>query len=168
MVAKRMIRLIIYAIEILAMYVLQSTSFMPEIGGARPLLLVCAAMTIAVFEGDVSGMAAGIGAGLLMDMGGTDVLGIYALILGVLGYALGAMTMELFRANLLVVLSTMAVIVPLVCVLEWLIFFVVPGYEGAAYVMQTHCVPKMLYTFAITPLFYWVNRFFALRLSEAV
>lgn len=167
MAAKRMVRFIIYSIELIVMYILQSTSFIPAIGGARPLLLVCAAMTIALFEGDITGMAAGIFAGLLIDMAGTDILGIHGLILGVLGYVLGTMTMELFRENLLVTMVSMVIIIPVVCVLEWLIFYVLPGYDGAGYVMQVHYLPKMLYTLVISPLFYWINRFFAMRLSEA-
>lgn len=158
MLLRKMIRWILYAIELLLLYILQTTAVVPAVYGVRPLLLIGAAMSIALFEGDMPGLAVGVAAGLLMDMGGAEILGVHALMLGVAGYVLGSMTMELFKANLPVLLLAMAVIVPMVGVLEWLIFFVLPGYPEAAYAMQTHYVPQMLYTFAMTPLFYLVHR----------
>ena len=168
MTASRIIRISIYAVELLLLYVLETTrGLIPEFSGTRPLLLVCAAMMIALFEGDVTGMCFGIAAGLLIDMGGSDILGFHALILGLLGYAIGSMTMELFKTNLLVAMLSMMVIIPAVCLLEWLFGYVLAGYNGAAYVLKTHYMPKMLSTYFVTPLFYAVNRFFAMRLSEA-
>ena len=103
MSGNRIVRIVIYAIELLLLYVLQTTrGLVPEFSGTRPLMLVCAAMMIALFEGDVTGLIFGIAAGLLIDMGGADVLGFHALLLGLLGYAVGTMTMELFKTNLLV------------------------------------------------------------------
>ena len=108
MTASRIIRISIYAVELLLLYVLETTrGLIPEFSGTRPLLLVCAAMMIALFEGDVTGMCFGIAAGLLIDMGGSDILGFHALILGLLGYAIGSMTMELFKTNLLVAMLSM-------------------------------------------------------------
>ena len=168
MSAKRVLRLIVYVVELLLLYVLETTvGLVPAVNGVRPLLLVCAAMMIAMFEGDVTGMLVGIAAGLLMDMGGSDILGFHGLILGLLGFAIGSMTMELFRTNLLVAVIAMTAIVPLVCLAQWLFCFVLPGYHGAVYVLRTHYLPKMLYTYLMTPIFYAINRFFALRLSEA-
>lgn len=167
MSGNRLIRIIIYTIELLLLYVLQSTSVLPEIGGARPLVLVSAAMMIAMFEGDLTGMAIGIAAGLLIDLAGADILGFHGLILGLCGYALGAMTMELFKTNLLVAMLAMLAVVPVVCLLEWVVFFILPGYAGADYVFRIHVLPKMIYTYATVPVLYAVNRFFALRLSEA-
>ncbi|MBQ9082857.1 MAG: rod shape-determining protein MreD [Clostridia bacterium] len=148
----------IYGIELLMLYILQTTAVMPAVCGVRPLLLIGAAMSIALSEGEIPGLAVGIGAGLLMDLAGAEILGIHALILGVACYVLGSMTTELFKANLPVLLLAMAVVVPLNSMLEWLIFFVLPGYPGAVYALQTHYAPQMLYTFALTPLFYVLNR----------
>ena len=86
MSGNRIVRIVIYAIELLLLYVLQTTrGLVPEFSGTRPLMLVCAAMMIALFEGDVTGLIFGIAAGLLIDMGGADVLGFHALLLGLLG-----------------------------------------------------------------------------------
>ena len=161
-----MVRLVIYSIELLLLYVLQSTSFLPMYDGVRPLVLVCAAMTIALFEGDITGLIFGIAAGLLIDMGGADVLGFHALVLGVCGYVLGAMTMELFKTNLLVAMLAMLPVVALVCGLEWVFCYWLQGYSGAVYVLQVHYLPKAIYTYAVVPIAYVVNRFFAMRLSE--
>ena len=161
-----MVRVIVYSIELLVLYVLQSTSFLPAFDGARPLLLVCAAMMIALFEGDVTGMVFGVAAGLLIDMGGDEVLGFHALLLGVCGYVLGSMTMELFRTNLLVAMLAALPVCALVCGLEWVFCYWLQGYNGAVYVLQTHYLPKAVYTYVLVPIAYAMNRFFALRLSE--
>ena len=78
MSGNRIVRIVIYTIELLLLYVLQTTrGLVPEFSGTRPLMLVCAAMMIALFEGDVTGLIFGIAAGLLIDMGGADVLKSY-------------------------------------------------------------------------------------------
>lgn len=156
-------------VELLVIYVLQMTpGLVPEIGGGRPVLLIPAALTIAMFEGDIGGMVAGIVAGLLIDMGGTDLLGFHGVLLAVLCFAVGALTMKTFRTNLLVSLLAAFAAIPLVLALQWLFFFVLPGYDGAVYVFVSSILPKMLYTFAVTPIFYGFNRVVALRLSEAL
>lgn len=120
-----------------------------------------------MFEGDVGGMVVGIAAGLLIDMGGSDLLGFHAILLAVLCFVIGSMTMQIFRTNLLVALLSSLVAVPLVIVLQWVFFYIVPGYGDVQYVFMTSILPKMIYTFAVTPLFYLFNRVIALRLSDA-
>lgn len=168
MSTRRVFRWILYFLELVVFYVLQTTpGIIPAVSGARPVLLIPIAITIAMFEGDVGGMVIGIVAGLLIDMGGSDILGFHAIVLAILCFVLGSMTMQIFRTNLLVALLSALVAVPLVTVLQWVFFYILPGYGDAQYVFMTSILPKMVYTFAVTPLFYLFNRVIALRLSEA-
>lgn len=168
MQTRRIFRWILYFLELIVFYVLQTTpGIIPAIAGARPLLLIPAALTIAMFEGDVGGMVIGIAAGLLIDMGGGDLLGFHAILLAILCFVLGSMTMQIFRTNLLVALLAALAAVPVVTLLQWVFFYILPGYGDLQYVFVTAIVPKMIYTFAVTPLFYLFNRVIALRLSEA-
>ncbi|HCB90399.1 MAG TPA: rod shape-determining protein MreD, partial [Ruminococcaceae bacterium] len=49
-----------YSIEILVLFVLQETpGLIPEIGGARPVMLIPAAVCIAMFESETPAMAFG-------------------------------------------------------------------------------------------------------------
>ena len=168
MSGRRVFRWILYFLELVAVYVLQTTpGIIPAVSGARPVLLIPAALTIAMFEGDIGGMAVGIAAGLLIDMGGSDILGFHAIVLAILCFVLGSMTMQIFRTNLLVALLAAVVAVPVVIVLQWVFFYILPGYGDLQYVFMGSILPKMVYTFAVTPLFYLFNRVIALRLSEA-
>ena len=168
MSVRRVFRWILYFLELVAVYVLQTTpGIIPAVSGARPVLLIPAALTIAMFEGDIGGMAVGIAAGLLIDMGGSDILGFHAIVLAILCFVLGSMTMQIFRTNLLVALLAAVVAVPVVIVLQWVFFYILPGYGDLQYVFMGSILPKMVYTFAVMPLFYLFNRVIALRLSEA-
>lgn len=168
MSVRRVFRWILYFLELVAVYVLQTTpGIIPAVSGARPVLLIPAALTIAMFEGDIGGMTVGIAAGLLIDMGGSDILGFHAIVLAILCFVLGSMTMQIFRTNLLVALLAAFVAVPVVIVLQWVFFYILPGYGDLQYVFLGSILPKMVYTFAVTPLFYLFNRVIALRLSEA-
>ena len=167
MASNRMIRWIFYGIEFILRYMLQTTpGLVPEIAGVRPLLLIPAALSVAMFEGDLGGMAAGIVAGLFLDLSGGEVLGFYAALLAVFGFILGSMTMELFRTNLLLMSLATLVTVPAVLTLQWLVFYLLPGYAGGAYVYRMHYLPEMIYTVVLAPLVYALNRMIALRLSE--
>ena len=168
MSVRRVFRWILYFLELIVLYVLQTTpGIIPAVSGARPVLLIPAALTITMFEGDIGGMAVGITAGLLIDMGGSDILGFHAILLAVLCFVLGSMTMQIFRTNLLVALLAALAAVPLVTVLQWVFFYILPGYGDVQYVFMRSILPKMIYTFAVTPLIYLFNRVIALRLSEA-
>ena len=164
MSGRRVFRWVLYFLELIVFYVLQTTpGIIPAVSGARPVLLIPVALTIAIFEGDIGGMAAG----LLIDMGGSDILGFHAILLAILCFVLGSMTMQIFRTNLLVALIAALVVIPLVTVLQWVFFYILPGYGDLRYVFMSSILPKMIYTFAVTPLFYLFNRVIALRLSEA-
>ncbi|HBT91305.1 MAG TPA: rod shape-determining protein MreD, partial [Ruminococcaceae bacterium] len=61
----RVIRYLGYSIEILVLFVLQETpGLIPEIGGARPVMLIPAAVCIAMFESETPAMAFGLAGGL--------------------------------------------------------------------------------------------------------
>ena len=150
MSVRRVFRWILYFLELIAVYVLQTTpGIIPAVSGARPVLLIPAALTIAMFEGDIGGMTVGIAAGLLIDMGGSDILGFHAIVLAILCFVLGSMTMQIFRTNLLVALLASFVAVPVVIVLQWVFFYILPGYGDLQYVFLGSLLPKMVYTFAL-------------------
>lgn len=164
----KLLRWTAYSIELLVLYIVQLTpGLIPAVFGARPLLLIPAAIAIAMFEGDTGGMIAGIVAGLLIDSGGSGVIGFHALLLGVACYFIGYLTMELIKTNLLTSLLFALILIPVICILQWVFYYLVWGYAGGAYVFRTHYLPKMLFTFAVMPLVYLFNRAFALRLREA-
>ena len=79
------VRYFAFGIEILILFILQSTpNLIPEVFGGRPLLLIPAAITIAYFEPEIPAMFFGIACGVLLDLGGGDNIGYYTIMLGVI------------------------------------------------------------------------------------
>ncbi len=66
------------------------------IAGVVPNVLLLVVLTLALTQGPVAGTAAGFAAGLTLDMLGTSVIGAYALVLAVVGYAVGLFHSQIF------------------------------------------------------------------------
>ena len=63
-------RYLAYALELILMFVLSTTpGIMPELFGAKPALLVCVALTVAVYEREIPAMIFGMIAGIMTDLG---------------------------------------------------------------------------------------------------
>lgn len=162
------LRWIAYFSEIIIFYILQNTpGLLPEIMGARPVLLISTVLTIAMFEGELAGIGVGIIAGLLIDFGGSGILGFHAIVLVIVCYFVGLLTMNLIRTNLLTALALSAIAIPLIFTLQWVFFYVVWGYGTDGYVYVTHILPRALYTFLTVPIVYFFNRAIGHRLREA-
>lgn len=58
-------------------------------------------MTIAILENEKIGLGFGVFAGLLMDMGYGSVIGFHAIVLGVLGFFIGLLAVNLVKTNVL-------------------------------------------------------------------
>ena len=98
----KVIRCVAYTIEIILLFILQELPYlMPSLLGVRPLLLIAAPMTIAILENEKIGLGFGVFAGLLMDMGYGSVIGFHAIVLGVLGFFIGLLAVNLVKTNVL-------------------------------------------------------------------
>ena len=165
----RTLRWIAYISEIMILYILQNApGLLAEILGARPVLLISAALSIAMFEGELAGIGVGVIAGLLIDFSGGGVLGFHVIVLVVLCYLIGLLTMNLIRTNLLTALALSGLAIPLVFLMHWIFYYVIWGYGSEAYVLVTHILPRTLYTFLAVPVLYYFNRAIAHRLREPV
>ncbi len=98
----KVIRCVAYTIEIILLFILQELPYlMPSLLGVRPLLLIAAPMTIAILENEKIGLGFGVFAGLLMDMGYGSVIGFHAIALGVLGFFIGLLAVNLVKPTCL-------------------------------------------------------------------
>ncbi len=163
----RAVRYLGYALEILVVFILQETpGLIPAVGGARPVVLIPAAVCIAMFEAETPAMVFGLLAGLLADYGAGGVLGFHALLLAAACFAVSLMAANLFQTNFLMALLTCAVTEACMTLLQWLFFFVLYGYAHAGYALTAHYLPIFCYTFALTPLAYYFNRALALQIRS--
>lgn len=159
-------RWLAYAIELLLMFVLSTTPrLLPELFGAKPVLLVCAALTAAIFEREIPAMVIGLIAGLLTDIGYTDNIGLFAITLTVICFIVGYAANNLIVATFLNFLLYAAVAVGAIFMLYYLVRFVIPGVEDGWLYFQEHLISRMIQTFVFSIPFYFLNKFIYTSLS---
>ena len=163
----KVLRCIAYSIELMVFYILcQVPYLLPPILGVRPVLLIPIALTIAVLEDQRMGLAFGIAAGLLIDLGMGSVLGFHALLLGLICYAVGFMAVNLVHTNILTALIVALLAVGVIFSLQCVFYYYLRGYGYERDVFIEHYLPIMLYTFIPTPVFYYFNKAFATGIRE--
>lgn len=160
---KKWIRYTLYTVEILLLFLLQDTpGLLPQIMGAKPLLVLSAALTIAMVEDCTPAMAFGMYAGLLADIGSGSVFGYHALTFGVMCFLLSGLCgtkiqIQLFTSVLMGLWSCAVVIF-----LDWLALYVAAGYSLTLYALVTKYLPMYFYTLLTVPLCYglqaWVRQ----------
>lgn len=162
----KLFRYFAYVIEIVIVFIVQETpGLIPSLFGARPVLLIPVALSIAMFETETAAMGFGLFCGLLIDFGFGSVLGFHGLFLAVICYIIGLMIINLLRTNVVTAIFAAAVALAVIFLLQWLFFFVFKGYSDSSYVLLTHYIPKYGYTLVLTPILYYFNRAFALLLK---
>ncbi len=163
----RIIRWFAYAIELLVLFVLQETpGLIPELGGARPILVIPAVLAVAMFESEIPAMFFGLAGGLLVDFGFGGILGFHGLLLAAACYGVSLIAANLVRTNFLTAMMVSAVVTAAVALLEWACFYVMYGYGDALYALTAHYLPLFLYTAAIMPVTYYFNRALASQIRS--
>lgn len=149
-----------FSLEILICYILQSNSSLTlEVFGGRPVLMIPAALTIAIFEGEIPAIVFGVICGLLADLGYSGPMGFYAIMLMILCYTVSILMENYIRTNLLTAVLAGAVSIPVIIILQFILYYVFMGYGDAVEYFLAHYLSRIIYTFAMVPVFYWINRF---------
>lgn len=152
-------RYIAYGLEIIILFVIQTTPFLlPEILGGRPLLLIPAALTIAFLEKEIPAMFFGLACGLLMDLGYSDNAGFYTFALVLICFALGMIFRDYMVVSFLNATAfTSVVTVTLVC-LFFLFYYIIPGKGNVLCYFAQHCISQIIYTILCGMALYFLNR----------
>lgn len=163
----KILRYIAYTIEIIVLFIVQQTpGFIPSIYGILPTLIIPIACSIAMFEAPICALLYGVFSGFLLDYGANTIFGFHALILGLICFIISFLVQDLFHNNFLTGLIMMLVAIVIIMFLQWLFFYVLKGYGASGYALYRHYLPRMAYTFALVPLFYYFNRGFSYVLRE--
>lgn len=128
----------------------QDISFM----GARAMVLIPLAVSIAVFERSLGGLLFGAFCGILWDFATVRADGFYSVLLACVGFFAGAAITYFFRNNIFSALLLSASASVAVNVIYWFIFVFIKGYEGGGDVLFSFYLPSALYT-AVFTLFYY-------------
>ena len=153
-------RYLAFGLEIVLLWVLQSTpKLLPEILGAKPLLLMAAALSFAVCEDVIPAVILGAVCGVLCDLSSGGTVGYFAVALTLVCFVQSGLLDTYLNRNLLTgsVLSLGAVV--LVLGLYFVFFKLLAGIPDSGALFVSHYLSRMGYTFlTFFPLFF-LNRF---------
>ena len=155
---------IVYGVELFLVYIIQFTpSLIPRLFGETPMLLTVCAVSIAVFEGDITGMWFGMAAGLFMDIGSTAPFGFWALVNMTVCYGCGLLVMYLMRNNIVtsVLLGFAAAVIASSA--QWV---VLSGSGDILYFVPNILLPRAVYSTVTMPAFFYFNRAITTRLYD--
>lgn len=162
----RVVRYMAYVLELLVLFMVQETpGMLPTILGVRPVLLLPAAVTIAMFEEEIPAMSFGILAGLFCDFGLSGTLGFHALVLAILCFFVSVVTHVYFQTNLVTAVLTGMLAIGLVVFAQWFFLYTF-RYSMEQYALVHHYLPKYFYTMLFVPLIYLLNRGLALAVQQ--
>ncbi len=154
------IRRALFALMIVIAAAFQHTGgAVPAIGSAKALVLIPLTVCIAMFEKSMGGLSFGVLAGVLWDFATVRGDGFYAVVMALVGYAAGALTVYVLRNNIFsaVILSGAASL--FVTAVYWFVFIFLKGYEGAWDILTSFYLPSAVYSVAFTAVYYYAVRF---------
>lgn len=128
----QILKWVCYAVALFVCAALQTTPGLLQLGQAKPLFILPLCLAVAVYEGEFAGALFGAVSGLLWDYTAGRTVGMLALELLLLCFAVSAVMQLYFKnsaANFALMASAAAL---LVLTLDWLFFYYMPGYSGAA------------------------------------
>ena len=135
----QIVKWICYALLGLLCAVLQTTPGLFQFGAAKPLWLLPLALAVAVFEGEFAGAVFGAVCGLMWDWLAGRTVGMLALELLLLCFAVSAVMQLYFKnsaANFVLIASAAAL---LVLTLDWLFFYYMPGLQRRSRPLAVVC-----------------------------
>lgn len=158
----RLIKHVLYALLMLTLYVLQTLPGLFVIYGVKPILVVSAAVSIAMFEGEFTGGIYGAAAGLLCDMGGFSLFGFNGFFICVFCVTSGLLVLHLMRCNLLSCILFVFVTTLVRGSIEYLFAFGMWRYDNVSMVYLHDTLPTVIYSTAaaipVYGIFYSVRR----------
>lgn len=164
---QKLLRHIAYSIEILLIFLLSGApQLIPSILGVKPVLLLPVALTIAVFEGEIPAMIYGCVCGILMDVGFTNDIGFYTVLLTILCFIFGYCASNFFVTNFVNAMVIGASSVVALLLVHFFIFSICTGDPHAGTHFVRHYLLKIGYTLIFLPVFYWFNKLFVTSMKD--
>ena len=135
-----------YVLALFVCAALQTTPGLFQLGEAKPLLVLPLCLAVAVFEGEFAGALLGAVGGLLWDCTAGRTVGMLALELLLLCFAVSVLVQLYLQVNPgnFAAVSTATALV--VLSLDWLFFYYMPGYAGAGERFLWVVLPSALMT----------------------
>ncbi|MDE7389436.1 MAG: rod shape-determining protein MreD [Lachnospiraceae bacterium] len=152
---RRGYRYALYVLEIFVLYLIEGTPhLLPEFYLAKPLLVVPVAVCIAAFESPQCAIGFGIFCGIVIDIGTGGAVGLTSVILVLVCCLESYLNSKYLKENIYMVLIYSAVASAAVVSLKFFVFYIMRRYPDALNGYVTHYLPRIVYTWAVTPFVY--------------
>jgi len=160
-------RKIITICMILVCFLLQCTLFQGlKLGSVAPNLLIIITSSFGFMRGKKEGMLVGFISGLLVDIMFSDLIGFYALVYTLLGYANGFFRKifydEDIKLPLILIAASDFIYGHIVCVF----MFIMRSRFGYFHYLKSIIIPELIYTILVTLLLYQLIRIINRKLES--
>ena len=145
-----------YAAALFVCAALQTTPGLFRLGQAKPLFILPLCLAVAVYEGEFAGALFGAVGGLLWDYAAGRTVGMLALELLLLCFGVSVLVQLYLQVNPGNFAAISTVTALLVLSLDWLFFYYMPGYTGAALRYVTFVLPSAVLTIPAALLAFWL------------
>ena len=131
-----------YVLGLFVCAALQTTPGLFQLGQAKPLLLLPLCLAVSVCEGEFAGALFGMVCGLLWDYTAGRTVGMLALEMMLLCFAVGVLVQLYLQSapGNFAVISAAAALLVLSC--DWLFFYRMPGYSARHSATCGSCCPR--------------------------
>lgn len=154
-------RYIAHCLLLLVCYLLEVTpNLFPTFFGTLPNLIMIVVVCIAMFEKDLAGAIFGLAGGLLLDVTSIQLPGFNAIILLIIGCAVGLIVSNLLKNTLSSALLLCGGAALIYNIIYWLAFYVFRGVEHAMYYFVRYMIIEVLYTIILLIPIYLIMRKF--------
>lgn len=148
-------RAVVFFIEIIICFVLQSSLYQfISLARVMPNLLIILVVSNAYMRGRMTGMTVGFFSGLLIDILFGNVIGLYAMILLLIGYIAGFANRIYSRDDFTLPLVFIALADFAYQFLYYIFEFLLRGKLDFLYYFRILILPELIYTVAVATVFY--------------
>ena len=152
----QILKWVCYAVALFVCAALQTTPGLLQLGQAKPLFILPLCLAVAVYEGEFAGALFGAVSGLLWDYAAGRTVGMLALELLLLCFGVSVLVQLYLQVNFGNFAAVSTVTALLVLSLDWLFFYYMPGYAGAALRYIAFVLPSAVLTIPAALLAFWL------------
>ena len=165
--ARAALKWVCYTLVLLLLFGLQSSPGLLSIGGVKPVLIIPAAISVALFENEAGSGAFGLAAGLLWDLSAAKLFGFYGMVLMICCVCVALLSMYFVKVNWSNALLLTAAAGFLCTIWNFVFYYLIWRYEDVWYCLL-RLLLVLLYTVALSVPVYLLIRLISVRFNPVV